>query len=122
MPPSEFSEFTFGFGFTHEVVSTAWGGLTGAPEMPSLYDEGLGKGYDVAMGFVGYTYFAQFKRGFRAVRSTARHWTTTSALTTGSRSIRRASRHNTATFWIWLKHRGWTSWSTSRRPSIPPSR
>jgi hypothetical protein len=76
MPDSEFSEFSFGFAFTQEVTSLCWESLTGAPVMPSLFDEGRGGGYDVAVQLWGWTLFAQFKRGFRTERNTAREWPT----------------------------------------------
>ena len=42
--------------------------------MPSLFDEGRGKGFDVAVGLWGWTLFAQFKRGWKLTRSTALEW------------------------------------------------
>jgi hypothetical protein len=76
LPSSEFSEFTFGFAFTQEVTSLCWSALGGAPTMPSLFDEGHGKGFDAAVGLWGWTLFAQFKKGWRATRSSALQWST----------------------------------------------
>jgi hypothetical protein len=74
MPANVFSEFTFGFAFTQEVTTLCWEALAGAPEMPSLFDEGHGKGFDVSLGLWGWTLFAQFKRGSLLTRSTALQW------------------------------------------------
>jgi hypothetical protein len=76
VPPNQFSEFTFGFAFTQEVTSLCWDALAGAPEMPSLFDEGHGKGFDVSLGLWGWTLFAQFKRGWQLTRATALQWPT----------------------------------------------
>lgn len=74
VPSNEFSEFTFGFAFTQEVTSFCWDALSGAPEMPSLFDEGKGKGFDAALGLWGWSMFVQFKRGSLLTRSTALEW------------------------------------------------
>lgn len=76
MPANRFSEFTFGFAFTQEVTTMCWEALAGAPEIPSLFDEGHGKGFDVSLGLWGWTLFAQFKRGSLLTRSTALQWAT----------------------------------------------
>lgn len=74
MPANKFSEFTFGFAFTQEVTTFCWEALAGAPEIPSLFDEGHGKGFDVSLGLWGWTLFAQFKCGSLLTRSTALQW------------------------------------------------
>lgn len=74
MPINQFSEFSFGFAFTQEVTTLCWSALPGAPEFPSLFDEGKGKGYDVAIGLYGWTLFAQFKRGSLLRTANAKQW------------------------------------------------
>ena len=55
----EFSEFSYGFAFTHEYINHT-PGLEAAPELPSLVDEAE-KGYDLKLGYKGYPRFFQFK-------------------------------------------------------------
>ena len=45
----EFSEFSYGYALTDELIH--WNGtkLKAAPVFPSLYDEGAGKGYDLKL-------------------------------------------------------------------------
>jgi hypothetical protein len=74
MPAAQFSEFSFGFAYTREVVATCWPALSGHPVLPSLYDEGQRGGFDVAMGLSGWTYFAQFKRADYLSRGNASWW------------------------------------------------
>jgi hypothetical protein len=58
---SEFTEFSYGFCLTREVIDSAGGGLISAPEFPSLVSEGQpGGGYDVRLDFGVFTYL-QFK-------------------------------------------------------------
>lgn len=75
MASAQFSEFSFGFAYTREIVNTCWTVLDGGPTLPSLYDEGKGGGFDVAVGLIGWTYFAQFKRSDFLSRSNATWWT-----------------------------------------------
>lgn len=74
MASAEFSEFSYGFAYTREVIEECWGVPTSAPAFPSLYDEGKGKGFDVAIGLYGWIYFAQFKRSDFLARSNANWW------------------------------------------------
>lgn len=74
MPAPQFSEFSYGFAYTREVVQKCWTAVRGAPVLPSLYDEGRGGGFDVSVGLRGWTYFAQFKRSDFLSRSNARWW------------------------------------------------
>lgn len=47
---AKFSEFSYGFALTHELVRGSGGVLAAAPEFPSLFDEGkAGGGYDVKL-------------------------------------------------------------------------
>jgi hypothetical protein len=58
---SEFTEFSYGFAVTHELVLANSGSIFAAPEFPSLIREGqLGGGYDVRLDF-GTFLFLQFK-------------------------------------------------------------
>lgn len=70
-----FSEFSFGFAVTHELVTRVGRFRVGAPRFPSLVAEGReGGGYDVSLGIVGFPLFLQFKVSERMIRSTAREW------------------------------------------------
>lgn len=72
---SFFSEFSFGFAVTHELVTHVGRFRVGAPRFPSLVAEGQeGGGYDVYLGIVGFPLFLQFKVSERMLRSTAREW------------------------------------------------
>lgn len=58
---SEFTEFSYGFAVTHELVLQGSGNIFAAPEFPSLIREGqVGGGYDVKLDF-GTFLFLQFK-------------------------------------------------------------
>jgi hypothetical protein len=58
---SEFTEFSYGFAITHELVLQNSGSVFAAPEFPSLIREGqVGGGYDVRLDF-GNWLFLQFK-------------------------------------------------------------
>jgi hypothetical protein len=58
----EFSEFTFGFALTHNLISTAPNGLKAVPIFPNLKQEGqVGGGYDVEIPNHATPYFLQFK-------------------------------------------------------------
>ena len=74
MPQAQFSEFSFGFAYTRELVARFWSALTGHPVLPSLFDEGQAGGFDVAIGLYGWTYFAQFKRADYLSRRNALWW------------------------------------------------
>lgn len=58
---SEFTEFSYGFAVTHELILQNSGNVVAAPEFPSLIREGqAGGGYDVRLNF-GTFLFLQFK-------------------------------------------------------------
>jgi hypothetical protein len=58
---SEFTEFSYGFAVTHELILQNSGNVVAAPEFPSLIREGqAGGGYDVRLNF-GTFVFLQFK-------------------------------------------------------------
>ncbi|WP_433942814.1 hypothetical protein [Paenibacillus sp. SN-8-1] len=57
-----FSEFTFGFALTNEIVKKVSSSIGTAPIFPSLYDEGKnGGGFDVNVEIKGKPVFYQFK-------------------------------------------------------------
>src|SRR6476646_3347893 len=59
----EFSEFSYGYAITEEIVSSMPTGLRAAPVFPNLRQEGQeGGGYDVALNSIGYPIFLQFKK------------------------------------------------------------
>jgi hypothetical protein len=58
----DFSEFSYGYAVTEELVSLHQARLVAAPIFPSLYDEGqTGGGYDVKIPISGKPVFLQFK-------------------------------------------------------------
>ena len=63
MARANFSESSFGFAYTHELVSLWWNHLIKAPYFPSTRKEGMkGGGYDVKLTTRGFVYCVQFKR------------------------------------------------------------
>lgn len=69
---AEFSEFSFGFAFTYELIS-ALPGISAAPLFPSLRAEAK-LGYDVKLDFPGLPLFFQFKLSDCLVRNNALYW------------------------------------------------
>lgn len=70
----EFSEFSFGFALTRELVDTRSPGWAIAPVFPSLRAEGSAAGgYDVKLG-AGYPIFLQFKRSHYLPTARASQW------------------------------------------------
>lgn len=69
-----FSEFSYGFALTHELVNRFRTTVLGAPILPSLIDEGRAGGFDVGLPTSGWTAFLQFKSAQLMKRSTAKHW------------------------------------------------
>ncbi len=58
----DFSEFSYGYAVTEELAAQLGGRLIGAPQFPSLYQEGQqGGGYDVNIPTSGKPVFLQFK-------------------------------------------------------------
>jgi hypothetical protein len=58
----DFSEFSYGYAVTEELVSMHRATVIGAPMFPSLYEEGKpGGGYDVKIPLSGRPIFLQFK-------------------------------------------------------------
>lgn len=68
----DFSEFSYGFAFTHEYVNRN-PGLTAAPELPSLIREAE-RGYDLKLNYSGHPKFFQFKLSEYLKRENAIHW------------------------------------------------
>lgn len=63
MAKANFSESSFGFAYTHELVSLWWNHLIKGPYFPSTRKEGMkGGGYDVKLTTRGFVYCVQFKR------------------------------------------------------------
>lgn len=70
---SEFSEFSFGFAFTHEYINRH-PKLTAAPELPSLAKEGKpGGGWDLKLNYQGHAKFFQFKLSEYMLGNRAKH-------------------------------------------------
>lgn len=57
----DFSEFSYGYAVTEELVSSLKAIIVGAPEFPSLYEEGKKGGYDLKLPLSGTPVFLQFK-------------------------------------------------------------
>jgi len=72
----EFSEFSYGFALTHEIVNRLQRpSLTVAPSFPSLYQEGQASGgYDVRWDIPGMPLILQFKISEWMVKRTAGEW------------------------------------------------
>ena len=68
----EFSEFSYGFAFTHEFVNRN-PGLDAAPELPSLIREAE-TGTDLKLGYQGHPKYFQFKLSAYLNRKNAIHW------------------------------------------------
>lgn len=57
----DFSEFSYGYAVTEELMTLNEGNIIGSPVFPSLYEEGKIGGYDVKIPMVGTPIFLQFK-------------------------------------------------------------
>ncbi len=66
----EYSEFSFGYAFTENLVRSSATGPSSTPRFPNLVDEG-GLGYDVKLDDGGVPLFFQFKLPEPMVRRTA---------------------------------------------------
>jgi len=74
-----FSEFTYAFALTNELVSIGNPPILSVPIFPSLVEEGRGAGYDVKLDRPGKPIFIQFKlsrliRGRRAIEFRSREF------------------------------------------------
>jgi hypothetical protein len=66
-----FSEFSYGYAFTENLIRSSAAGPTSAPIFPNLVQEGT-LGYDVKISLPGLPLFFQFKLPELMVRNTAR--------------------------------------------------
>ena len=69
---SEFSEFSYGFALTHNLLHLS-PSIQVAPQFPSLVQEG-GIGYDVQLGYPTLPTFLQFKLSDYLTRRPAKYW------------------------------------------------
>ena len=67
----EYSEFSFGYAFTENLIRSSATGPTSAPRFPNLVEEGR-LGYDVEIDDGGDPVFFQYKVPERMVRQSAR--------------------------------------------------
>ena len=65
-----YSEFSFGYAFTENLIRWSSDAPTSAPHFPNLVDEGS-RGYDVRIDRGGYPLFLQYKLPEKLTRSTA---------------------------------------------------
>ena len=71
----DFSEFSYGYAVTEELVSAHKAKVIAAPLFPSLYDEGkAGGGYDVKIPLAGKPVFLQFKLSDQLERSNSKEY------------------------------------------------
>lgn len=69
----DFSEFSYGYAVTEELVSAHKAAVIAAPLFPSLYEEGkAGGGYDVKIPLAGKPVFLQFKLSDQLERSNSK--------------------------------------------------
>jgi len=69
----DFSEFSYGYAVTEELVRSLRAAVAGAPIMPSLNDEGK-KGYDLKLPSKGKPVFLQFKLSDYLKKRSAREY------------------------------------------------
>jgi hypothetical protein len=70
-----FSEFSYGFAVTSELVNGVSGNIYGRPIFPTLREEGnVDGGYDVKLPSTGYPLYLQFKRVHYMQRRSAENW------------------------------------------------
>ena len=67
-----FSEFSYGYAVTEELALKYKGSMLGAPQFPSLQEEGKKGGYDVKLPTSGKAVFLQFKLSDHLSRDYAR--------------------------------------------------
>ena len=70
---AEFSEFSFGFGFTYTLLRNLSPGIFAAPQFPSLPQE-ASVAYDAKVDFLGLPLFFQFKLSDYLKHPLAREW------------------------------------------------
>jgi hypothetical protein len=72
----DFSEFSYGYAVTEEIVASLKAVVVGAPVFPSLYEEGKKGGYDVKIPLAGIPIFLQFKLSDYLKKKSAREYQT----------------------------------------------
>jgi hypothetical protein len=73
--PPDFSEFSYGYAVTEELVASLKAAIVGAPSFPSLYQEGKkGGGYDMKLPLVGRALLLQFKVSDYLKKKSAREY------------------------------------------------
>jgi hypothetical protein len=73
----DFSEFSYGYAITEEIVASLKAFVIGAPIFPSLYEEGQkGGGYDLKIPLTGKPVFLQFKLSDYLKKKSAREYQT----------------------------------------------
>jgi len=70
---SEFSEFSYGFSLSYEIMNALRPNYTGYPLFPSLVEEAM-KGFDVSFSRSGWPLFLQFKLSQYMTSPSALHW------------------------------------------------
>ncbi len=70
---AEFSEFSYGFALSYEIMNALRPDIVGAPLFPSLREEGE-KGIDVSFEPAGLPLFLQFKLADYMTRPHAKYW------------------------------------------------
>lgn len=70
----DFSEFSYGYAVTEELVHQYGSAVIAAPTFPSLVEEGKTGGYDVKIPLVGTPIFLQFKLSDWMKRKTAKEY------------------------------------------------
>lgn len=68
----DFSEFSYGYAVTEELIHKHPGSLVAAPAFPSLIEEGQSGGYDVNIPLLGTPVFLQFKLSDYLERTSAK--------------------------------------------------
>lgn len=72
---ADFSEFTYGFALTHNLINISHRIVPVAPVFPSLIEEGrVGGGYDMGMEYAGYPLFLQFKLSEYMKKNNSKEW------------------------------------------------
>ncbi|MEH7330725.1 hypothetical protein V7085_25340, partial [Priestia megaterium] len=93
---ADFSEFTYGFALTHELINISSRIVPVAPVFPSLIQEGRqGGGYDVGIEFSGYPLFLQFKLSEHMKNNNSKEWSVYNApyYRFGIRSSSKSNQH-----------------------------
>lgn len=71
---ADFSEFSYGFALTRELIDRTSINNSTAPIFPSLLEEGRYGGHDVEINFSGFPLFIQFKLSEYMKEKTSKEW------------------------------------------------